>query len=410
MYKLILIVSFILFFSESIFAQKDSTAILVQNNTDSSIKKLNMDAVYNRPFLYSGKSSIAIGGYLEANVQYKQTEGIKEGFTFQAKRLTLFFSSTITRKIKFLSELEFEGGTKEINIEFAAMDVEFHNLFNLRGGIIMNPIGAFNQNHDGPIWDFIDRPITSTNIIPTTLSNAGFGFYGKHFLNNWIFGYETYLSNGFDDNIISNEMNRTSLSSGINNPSRFEASNNGMPMYTNKIAIRNRNIGELGVSYLTGVYNKWTENGLILDDKRSVSIIAFDFNSSFLQNRLSLKAEYNKVYINVPSTYTQQFGNEQEGSYLDLVYTAYNGRMLDWNNTKLNLGIRLEYVDYNKGKFKETGGNISDDIIAVVPTLAFRPIGSSVFRLNFRYESERDLFGNQPVVTSLMQFGFSTYF
>lgn len=70
----------------------------------------------------------------------------------------------------------------------------------------MNPIGAFNQNHDGPRWDFIDRPISATTIIPSTLSNVGFGFYGKHFTPNLTIGYEAYLTNGFDDNIVSNSQ------------------------------------------------------------------------------------------------------------------------------------------------------------------------------------------------------------
>lgn len=61
------------------------------------------------------------------------------------------------------------------------MDLEFHPLLNLRGGIIMNPIGGFNQNHDGPRWDFIDRPISASGIIPTTLSNVGMGINGKYF-------------------------------------------------------------------------------------------------------------------------------------------------------------------------------------------------------------------------------------
>jgi len=82
-----------------------------------------MDAIYNLPFLSLGKSPIAIGGYLEANTQYAQTDGISDGFSFQMRRTTLFLSSTIARNIKFLSEIEFEDGTKEINIEYAAIDV-----------------------------------------------------------------------------------------------------------------------------------------------------------------------------------------------------------------------------------------------------------------------------------------------
>src|SRR4051812_5980902 len=114
-------------------AQSDSSKFLKRLPVDSTRRNLSMDAVYNRPFLSAGKLPIAIGGYLEANTQYAVTNGVTEGFSFQARRLTLFFSSTIAKKIRFLSELEFEDGTKEINIEFAAVDVEFHPLLNLRG-------------------------------------------------------------------------------------------------------------------------------------------------------------------------------------------------------------------------------------------------------------------------------------
>ena len=80
-------------------------------------------------------------------------------------------------------------------------------MVNLRGGIILNPIGAFNQNHDGPKWEFTDRPISSTQMLPATWSNAGFGLFGKTYKNDWMFGYELYLSGGFDNTIIDNEEN-----------------------------------------------------------------------------------------------------------------------------------------------------------------------------------------------------------
>ena len=67
------------------------------------------------------------------------------------RRLSLFVSSSVSKRIKFLSEIEFEDGAKEISVEFASVDMEFNPLFNLRGGIVLNPIGAFNQNHDANV-------------------------------------------------------------------------------------------------------------------------------------------------------------------------------------------------------------------------------------------------------------------
>ncbi len=391
-------------------AQSDSSAWLKRIPADSVRKNLNMDAVYNRPFLSAGKLPVAIGGYLEANTQYAVTDGVSEGFSFQARRLTLFFSSTVARKIRFLSEIEFEDGTKEINIEFAALDIEFHPLLNLRGGIIMNPIGAFNQNHDGPRWDFIDRPISATTILPATLSNAGFGLHGKYFQHNWIFGYEAYLTNGFDDRIIANTQNRTSLAAGKQNPERFEESNSGLPMFTGKLALRHRKIGELGLSYLDGVYNKFEEDGLKLDNKRNARAMAVDFNTALFNNRVSLVAEAAKVVVDVPGTYSQAFATQQAGGFLDITATVLRRKMFDWDKAKLNLGLRMEYADYNLDRFKETGGRIGDEVWALVPAIAFRPAGPTVIRLNYRYQWYRDLLGNPLSRTGMIQFGFSSYF
>ena len=390
-------------------AQKDSTFIQ-RIPADSAKQKLNMDAVYNRPFITAGKLPLAIGGYLEANTKYASTDGITDGLSFQMRRMTLFFSSTIAKRIKFLSELEFEDGTKEINIEFAAMDIEFHPLLNLRGGIVMNPIGAYNQNHDGPRWDFIDRPISASTIIPSTLSNAGFGIHGKYFSRGWIVGYETYLTNGFDDNIISNQENRTSLAAGKSNPEKFEESINGLPLFTGKLAIRNRTIGELGISYMNGVYNKFQADGFVLDKKRSMSIVAVDFNTSLLKNRINIIAEMAKVMVDVPATYGQTYGKQQSGMFLDIVGTIFQRPMLGWEKAKINLVLRTEYADYNQGKFNETGDNISDHIWAIVPGISFRPTGTTVLRFNYKYQQQTDLLGNPPANTGIIYVGFSTYF
>jgi hypothetical protein len=380
------------------------------SQVDTVGNDLNMDAVYDRPFLTKKKSPIAVGGYLEANTQYSVTDGVTDGFSFQARRFTLFFSSTISERIRFLSEIEFEDGTKEINIEFAAVDFEFHPMLTLRGGIVMNPIGAFNQNHDGPKWDFVDRPMVATSIIPSTLSNVGFGIHGKTYQNNWIMGYEAYLTNGFDDNIIANSQNRTSLAEGKTNPDRFEESNSGLPMFTGKVAVRNRKIGEMGLSVMSGVYNKWREDGLILDKKRNATVIALDFNADVLKDKLKVTGEVAKVYVDVPNTYSQTFGSEQLGAYVDLVGTVKKGTLFGWKNSRVNIGARLEYVDYNVGKFKETNGDIADDLWSIVPTIAFRPTGTTVLRLNYRFLSERDLLGNPAALTNKIQFGFSSYF
>lgn len=393
----------------TIQAQTDSTKVAT-TQIDTTKIKLNMDAVYSRPFMQLGKLPVSIGGYIEGNTSYFATDGITEGMSFQMPRMTLFVSSTIKNRIKFLSEIEFEEGGKEINIEFASLDVEFHPLLNFRGGIIMNPIGSFNQNHDGPKWEFIDRPISSTTIIPSTWSNVGMGIYGKYAKNNFVWAYEGYFSNGFDDKIISNPENRTWLPATKENAERFEESFNGVPLITLKTAFKHRKIGELGISWMGGVYNKFEEDGIRLDKKRRVDLFALDFNSTLPKLKTYFNAEWVWAFIDVPDTYTQQFGKKQRGGFLDIVQPIYRCDVLGWKNSTLNIALRTEYTDYNVGTFNETGENIHDDVVAITPGISFRPSTQTVFRFNYRYIWETDIFGNDPSKTAGIQFGFSTYF
>ncbi len=382
--------------------------------TDSTKKDssmlLNMDAVYNRPFLQMGKIPIAIGGYVEANGQYLGTDGVSEGFSFQMRRFTIFMSSTIMKKIKFLAEVEFEDGTKEINIEFAAIDLEFHPMLNLRAGIIMNPIGAFNQNHDGPKWEFIDRPIEATQLLPATWSNVGAGIHGKLFKKNWAFAYELYLTNGFNANIISNDANRTSLAAAKLDIFRFEESFNGSPLTTAKIAIKNRKIGELGISYMGGIYNKFKDDGIRIDKERRVDAMAIDFNTTLPKINTYINIEASAIWLDIPSTYTQQFGSLQWGGFIDIVQPIVRKRMFGWKNASINLAFRAEYVDWNVGTFIETGGDMVEDVVAITPGISFRPSRQTVIRVNYKYQWTRDILGNPPSHTGGFQFGVASYF
>jgi len=402
------IILFFCAFANTINAQIDPT--LLKRVTKDTTKILNMDAIYNRPTLNINKTPIAIGGYVESNWQHLTTDGVSEGHQFQARRLSIFMSSSISKRVKFLSELEFEDGGKEISIEFASVDVEFHPLANFRAGIIVNPIGAFNQNHDGPKWEFTDRPISATQMLPGTFSNVGAGLYGKKYHKNWMFGYEAYFSGSFDNSIIENTQNKTYLPAAKDNPERFEEINSGEPLFTGKIAMRNSKIGEIGLSYMGGIYNKFQDDGIIIDKKRRVNIFAIDFNTTLPKIKTFITGEWAWIKVDVPETYTQQFGNKQYGGFLDIVQPIVKGTILDWENATINVACRLEYVDWNVGTFNETGGNMGEDLWSVVPAISFRPNSQTVIRLNYRLQKQRDILLNPPSVTDGFNLGISTYF
>lgn len=274
----------------------------------------------------------------------------------------------------------------------------------------MNPIGAFNQNHDGPKWEFVDRPVAMTQMLPATWSNVGAGIYGRQYIHQWAFGYEVYLTNGFNDAIVANNLNRTSLPAAKANRERFEESSNGKLLLTAKAAVRYARIGEIGVSFMGGVYNKFQDDGLRLDDQRRVDVWAIDFNTTLPLLKTYIVGEYAFVKVDVPPQYGQQFGDRQGGGFVDIVQPVVKKDMLGFRQAVLNLALRLETVDWNKAKFVETNTRIGDEFRAIVPGISFRPTQQSVIRVNYRFEKQTDLFGNPGVKSGGIQVGISSYF
>jgi len=368
---------------------------------------LSMDAVYNRPVSQKTTNQMAMGGYLEINSLVSNLDGLVEGPTMQARRMTLFMASSISSRLKFLSEVEFEEGGHEINIEFAAVDLTLHPLLTIRAGIITNPIGSFNQNHDGPKWHFIERPDMASSLLPATWSNAGMGVHGKAGSGKWLFGYEAYLSSGFDASIIDNTMSRTYLPAAKANANRFEEGEH--LLFTGKLVLKHPLVGEWGLSMMTGAYNDWKLEGMMVDDKRLVKVLALDWHLR-MSRGTDIRAELASIAVDVPSSYGQQYGSQQSGVFIDVVQPLFIGKVLSWSDAVLSAAIRLDWVDWNQGQFVETGDNIADDLWAITPALTFKPSAETVIRLNYRRQAQRDIFSNPAAQGASWMLGLSTYF
>jgi hypothetical protein len=365
--------------------------------------------VYNRPVVASaGRTSI--GGYAEANSNYFVEDGVREGFSMELRRFNVFLFSSVGQRLRFLSELEFEHGAEEIAIETAQLDFQIDPAFVLRAGILLPPIGAFNQNHDSPRWEFIDRPLVSTRIIPSTLSEVGVGAYGR-LVSRGVGGvtltYDAYLTNGLGDGVVLNDEGRTLLAAG-KREGQFAEDNNGSPALSGRLAVQQRRLGEVGVSYYGGIYNSFRSEGDVVDARRRLSIVAVDVATAV--RGVSVRGEAAVSRVDVPANLAELFGEQQWGAHLDVVAPVWRPRVLGLRNAVLNAALRLEYVDYNVGTFGATGRPIRDDVLAVVPGVSFRPTPGTVFKANYRRHWTRALLGNPAARLGGYQVGFATYF
>lgn len=166
--------------------------------------------VYAKPFVSFPKA--IVGGYFDIQYRAHRNPVLETGFEgigsqgttngFDQQRFVPFIYADITEHVKFASEIEIEHGIRatndvEISLEFAHIDYLIHEKVNLRGGIILVPLGKFNLLHDSPLNDLTDRPLVSQFIIPSTLSETGAGLYGTFYPGRTgKLDYEVYVTTG----------------------------------------------------------------------------------------------------------------------------------------------------------------------------------------------------------------------
>ena len=144
----------------------------------------------------------AIGGYgeLTLNAPLGDSPG---NAVIDLRRVVLFFGHNFTEKLRFYSELELEHAVSsaadkgEVEIEQAFLDALLHQKLNLRGGLILVPVGIVNVYHEPPTFNGVDRPDVDQFIIPTTWREPGIGIFGE--LTPTL-RYQLYLMNGLNAN------------------------------------------------------------------------------------------------------------------------------------------------------------------------------------------------------------------
>jgi hypothetical protein len=364
------------------------------------------DGIYARPFI-GAVSMASVGGYVEGNTNWFVEDGVSEGFSMELRRFNVFLFSQVSQRVRFLSELEFEHGTEEIALETALVDFQLRPALTVRAGIILPPLGYFNQNHDSPRWDFVERPLVSTDIIPSTLSEVGAGAYGRIAIGRSLLTYDAYITNGLADGVVGNALGRTDIASGKSEEA-FAEDNNASPAVSGRVAWRAATRGEVGVSYYGGYYNSFRLEGGDVDERRWLRIAALDFSASL--GPADLRGELAHAAIDIPAGLVEIFGDAQWGGHVDVTVPVWRPSLPGYQSAVVAFSLRLERVDYNAGTFSSTGESIGDDVTAIVTGVSLRPTAGTVFRANYRYHWIRDFAGNPTNRMAGFQLGLATYF
>jgi thiamine biosynthesis lipoprotein ApbE len=153
--------------------------------------------------VYGVGQGVSIGGYGETlyeNFAGEREDGVEQ-FTpdqLDLLRAIVYVGYKFSDRLLFNSELEFEHATTgkrgSVSVEFAYLDYMVTPLFNLRGGMILPPMGFVNELHEPPTFLGARRPDVEQRILPSTWRANGIGAFGE---SESGFAWRAYLCESF---------------------------------------------------------------------------------------------------------------------------------------------------------------------------------------------------------------------
>jgi len=293
---------------------------------------------------------VTVGGYGDFQFRTPSLSERADGggtSTFQSTRLVLGIGAVLSQRqnIVFNSEIEYELGSHEIDIEQAFIDWRVRPEFNFRGGIIVPALGRFNTYHDSNLNITTLRPLLNQFIVPTAYRDAGIGVRGVFRLPREMkLFYEADVLNGMQSKNADGEPTPFSRLLGQASAAEpgliaFQATRNGKAV-AGRVGFSPFLGLEFGVSSYAG---KFTNAG---DPEKSATIVMFD--AAYQHGPFVLNGEYGRSNIvgagilrqsaappvvnpNDPQTiaalsdYVAQTTPGQDGFYVESGYKFFRG-------------------------------------------------------------------------------------
>lgn len=145
--------------------------------------------------VYFKESGVSIGGYGE--MLYQNFEDPKKNDDWDFLRMILYVGYKYNERLILNTEFELEHASTDkkgyASVEFAYIDYLWRPELNLRGGVVLVPVGLLSEFHEPTTFFGARRPDIESRIIPSTWRENGVGVFG----DIAGFSYKAYLVNGF---------------------------------------------------------------------------------------------------------------------------------------------------------------------------------------------------------------------
>ena len=354
---------------------------------------------------------LEIGGYFD--LEFRDNQAGDEDQHFDQHRLILKLGAEVTDGIRFLTEIEIEGGgvgaghltDSELVVEYAELHFELTEVFNLKIGALLVPFNRYNLLHDSPLQDLTDRPLVDRRVIPTTWADAGIGAYGGVHWDGGSVDYDVVVVNGLTENISSSGGMRGARAS-------YREDNNDNKMVIGRVGLT-LDVGfldtlNIGASFGTGRYDD--------DNHESITMVGFDL--TLKRGAFELVGEYAQIRFSRSSEQRMAgIPRGMQGWYVEARFhffpESWRGtHALLTNSSTFTLVARYGQadtdIDHTAVDFGARGDRYRDDRRRLTVGFNFRPVERTVIKLEYQIffepSSIPDVDNNRLVAS------FATYF
>jgi len=269
---------------------------------------------------------ITIGGYGQFDYNQPIEDGIMRNGIMDVHRMVLMFGYKFDEKTSFITEIELEH-VSEVFVEQAFVNYQIRPWLNLRGGLMLIPMGIINEYHEPPTFNGVERPNLDKYIVPTTWRELGIGASGK-FIQSGI-GYQLYIVNGFlgHDEGEANLGGSSLFRSGRQKGAKSVFSSPNLTFRVDYTGVPGLNIG---LSGYFGDSQSTMKDGI---DKTDQSMLATTDSTVVGINMLGIDARYSykgigfRAQLSTGSTTNTDQYNDYHGSDLGTAYLGYYGEL-----------------------------------------------------------------------------------
>lgn len=332
----------------------------------------------------------SIGGYFDTEYYFPAD---RHSF-FDQHHLILQVSALPHERLFFNTEIEYEHGAilgtgtndGQLKVEQAYLDFQIVDGLIFRGGALLVPVGRLNILHDSDFRDTTVRPLFSTTIMPTTWTEAGAGFYGTLYPDEfWEITYEAYVVQGLREGL----SGANGLSGARNS---VAADNNGGKGFTARVGAS----PFIGLDFGLGTYlSAYSDDG-----KKNLGLVVGDL--SWTAGPFELVGEGGFAAFD-PTSETNAQGEVTPligpmwGYYVEARYHLFpeflQNTFLDngFEQPVFTLFAQLSQVDTDASRLDP------NDRTRIVLGLNFRPVTNTVFKLEYQWNIENEaILRNDP--------------